>query len=90
MFTPSPNQGFSPELIGNGVPPEFSSTPVPPETRYSLFELMEREVDSQKVSQDQADWLLKIAYGDIHEAQLLMNRFRRPGGFMGQNFNIGG
>lgn len=71
------------------IPTEFAALPpqqITPDIRYQLFERMEQEVEhNPSLSQDQASWLLKVAFSNPTEASNLMNRFDRPGGFNGAN-----
>jgi len=83
MFT-TPTQGFTPENMGIGVPLDIPLSPVDPGTRDYLFEHIEQEVEARTLSQDQASWLLHVAFSSEREAQNLKNRFTRSSGFNGR------
>lgn len=87
MFT-TPSQGFSPEVVGSGVPQDSLLPIVGPETRHVLFEHMEQEVEAGTLSQASASWLLHVAFESPEEAGRLMHRFTRPGGFNGPNHQV--
>jgi hypothetical protein len=79
---------FTPEGLPF-IPTEFAAPQplqIAPDIRYQLFERMEQEVEQNpRLSQDQASWLLRLAFSDPIQALQLKHRFERPGGFNGPN-----
>lgn len=89
MFTPSPNQGFNPE-IGGVMPPishEQLSLPqqILSDQRYFLYDHMAEVVEHGEISMDQAKYHLELAEHDPEYAINLEQRFTRAGGFLGKN-----
>jgi hypothetical protein len=97
MFTPSPEQGFNPNLMGDGLPPDpflqtqhISVTEVGWEDRMFIEEQMSDLVQLRILSESSASWLVHEALGSPEKAQGLINRINRPSGFNGPGSIIGG
>jgi hypothetical protein len=96
MFTPSPEQGFNPILMGDGLPPdpflqlERGITPeVGWDERIFIEDEMGRLVKRRVLSESSASWLVQEALSSPEKTQGLMNRLTRPTGFDGPGSTIG-
>lgn len=101
MFTPSYEQGFNPNFIRGGLPPDpFIVAPITPqiESERNSNMLLEMDISLRMddlvahnvLSQASASWLLQVVSGNQEETQKLLHRLTRPEGFKGSGSVIGG